>query len=84
MMLTWTNQPKELEACEVVGTIRLLDDIAEVRVGQDRKTWFVTVGNLFDSQTIRCDDTATLVRVLAVASGKARNLKLPPGGVMVS
>lgn len=61
--LHWSDQPKECEPAEVVARIYLREiGVIEVRAGEG--TWYLTAGNLWGSQTLRCRDATVAWRVL--------------------
>ena len=63
MTTTWTDQPEILEGTEVVARFSVRDgDSAEFRKVDG--TYYLTVGGLFGSQTIRCDDLEWGVKML--------------------
>jgi hypothetical protein len=68
---TWTDQPLEVEGSEVMLSFSGQRAVVEVRKGP--ATWYVSAGSLFGSQTVRCPDAETAMRVahaVARASGK--------------
>ena len=61
--LHWSDQPKECEGAEVMARIYVSDaGIVEVRRGE--RSWYLTAGNLFGSQTLRCADAVVAWRAL--------------------
>lgn len=60
MMKTWSDQPTGIEACDVLCSLTIHakghDRHVEIRQkpGDPNSVYFVTIGNLFGSETICC------------------------------
>ena len=76
-MLSWSDQPKFLENAPVLAYLHVTAGVAEVRVLN--KIYYVTVGNLFSSQTLHCADADTAFRVLDMLDSKRKSKALPAG-----
>ncbi len=70
----WTDQPEELEEAELVLSTSIefpAVDSLEIRVRINTEklgsTWYLTTGNLFSSQTVKCASAADLIFALAAA-----------------
>ena len=76
MPKTWDDQPDEVEDVPIRATLSLGDGLhAEVRNGGRSQPYFLTVGNLFGSQTVKCPDADGVLTVLGIArSGKTSAL----------
>lgn len=76
---SWTDQPKELEGCDVIASLSLHrgDKNISVEVRHARKVpgFYLTFGNLFGSQTVYAGDGVTAFTILELAG---RSSKLPP------
>jgi hypothetical protein len=57
---SWRDQPKILEGAKVKTTFRLSHQQVEIREASDG-TYYVTVGNLFGSQTLYVPDAAKVL-----------------------
>jgi hypothetical protein len=58
----WTDQPVELEEADVMFCANIDGRIVEVRAGD--AWWYVTVGNLWGSETLRVGNAREAFRVL--------------------
>ena len=78
---TWNDQPAAVEALPIALSAFMHDKIVEIRSDGVAPEAFVSVGNLFGSQTLRCDSLFTAVRLAhAIAQAKkGRALDPPPG-----
>lgn len=75
----WTDQPDEVTACAVVCTGNFDGGVWEVREAAEGR-WFLTVGNLFNSQTLLCETARACFDALNVATHfPKRPNRLPPG-----
>lgn len=87
---TWTDQPACLDGTHIVATISLPNATAEVRkasapLGAPGWTWYVTIGNLFGSQTLKCCDAETALMCIAAAGrNRKRPVELPAGATLVA
>lgn len=58
----WTDQPEELDNVPIV--LRFYDEVM-IEVRKDQVDWtFVTAGNLFGSQTVKCPDLEQALQVV--------------------
>lgn len=86
---TWSDQPKVLSSCDVLSSFYVRDvGQVEVRrryVGYDGPAqYYVTVGNLFKSETVKCDDTDDVFAILNIIGKKKTGNILPAGCELVA
>lgn len=81
--MTWKDQPDERENATLVIPIKIYDkgSIGELwRINQGGEwEWFVTVGNLFGSQTVKCktiESAAEVIRLINVGRTSWRDLPM--------
>lgn len=78
--LSWTDQPKVLENTETTFNGRVGEYYVEVR--REKKLsdpiWYVTQGNLWGSQTLKCEDVDSVFRALSVIA-ENRKVNVPRG-----
>lgn len=86
--MTWTDQPTEVQMCSVVAVGRF--DCGAWEVRRDGQNWYLTVGGLFGSQSIRCRDADVLLTLMGRVSRRAafddtdtKPLVVPPGAQLL-
>jgi hypothetical protein len=83
---SWTDQPNEVENCKIIGEFQIKDKVVQIRsIPQDspvpmNSKYYVTIGNLFGSETILC---ATADLALYLICNLKKGLKLPDGCKLV-
>ena len=85
MSKSWDDQPDEIEGAEVVlRNVRVQDRHVEIR--SNGTLYWLTVGSLFGSQTVRCDSLETAIRALNGVGRvrKGKTARLPDGAELVS
>jgi len=78
----WDDQPKLLERIPLVLHTSIEANVVEVRHGGGA-FYYVTVGNLFGSQTIECDSADVAFGIIELVGKKKRSLSLPAGARLV-
>jgi hypothetical protein len=79
----WTDQPDDVTTCPVVCTGNFDGGVWEVRESAEGR-WFLTVGALSSSQTLRCESARACFDALNVATHfPKRQNRLPPGVTLV-
>lgn len=84
-MRSWKDQPMELEQTEIVARFRV-ERFPTIEVRRrpasvvDAERWYVTIGSLFGSQTLRCLSAAVAFRVIdqALRAINSNNENIPP------
>lgn len=83
--LTWTDQPEVLDGAEVICTGSAKGDgHFEVRKTDDNE-WYITLGNLFHSETVKCDNAEVVLRTIGAVYERRGSapVNLPPGAALV-
>lgn len=69
--LNWIDQPKILEQAPVVCRFHLDGKMVEVRKlthpNVDHSLWFITAGNMFGSQTVKCPSAEKVLELIHLA-----------------
>ena len=79
---TWTDQPDVVEEFPIICAVPAGQRQAEVRGNRSpNSTHYVTVGDLFHSQTFQCMDASTALSLLGLA--QKNEVKALPAGVFV-
>ena len=86
MATTWNDQPPIVSDMEILVSLYIGDKpgrIVEVRsangwVQGGTQAYFVTVGNLFGSQTVRCENANLVFKVMKMAKSRKKQ-DLPTG-----
>lgn len=81
--LTWTDQPPCLTDARVIFNGSVGERHAEVRLGKDG-TFYVTQGNLFGSQTLRCDGPEAAFAAIGVIASECKSTQPPEGCKVMS
>ena len=76
----WTDQPAMLEDLPVLHHFRAGDHVIDIFKKSDTE-WYITAGNLFGSQTVRCPSAEKVLECLALSErrNKANVPKVPEG-----
>ncbi len=69
--------PSAVEALQPLCRFNVVDMIVEVRCDEESRVWYVTIGNLFHSQTLLA--TSARAAFMALECVSSDNVKLPPG-----
>lgn len=80
MPKTWTDQPDIVADATVHLTFSHAHraEVYELRATADGRVWYVTVGNLFGSQTVACPSAPRAMAVAtSVMQATPRSFKLP-------
>lgn len=94
----WTDQPEYLEAGEVlfhtyfsethrsvevryVPSVKQGPSVAELT---EHPGLYVSMGNLFGSETVKCDDYLTVFKVLQMAASNKKATSMPPGVELIA
>jgi len=82
---TWSSQPDDVEYARVVSTFRIRKFTVEVR-HEKPGTYLLSSGDLFGSQTLRCETAEVVFRALALISTEdttKAGVKLPHGAAIL-
>lgn len=81
---TWTDQPTIVEGIPIRVSCFAHGRSLEIR-SDDAERHYVTIGNLFGSQTVSCPSLMEALRVFNVAANAAKHpqLELPDGCKLV-
>jgi hypothetical protein len=71
---TWTDQPDVVTTCDMLGTVRVKDQCVELRKVHGSSEVYLTVGNLFGSQTIYVPTERCALEILISISNGKREL----------
>ena len=83
MSKTWNDQPDEVEGLKVVATFHANVKLSEVRQAT-RDVWYVTLGNLLSSNTVKCYSPAVAFEVVsAISKSVSVPVVLPLGAELV-
>lgn len=84
MNLSWSDQPKVLENAVPKFKGRVGEFLCEVRCEKKLSdpTWYVTQGNLFGSQTLKCEDVDSVFRALNIIA-EGQRVNVPAGCVLM-
>lgn len=85
-MKHWNDQPNELENSQLICDFYLNNRHVALHVYKLENTFYVTIGNLFGSQTIKCPSVESVLTIIGIASKSkdGDNPKdLPPGFVLM-
>lgn len=76
----WTDQPEVLEDLPVLHHFSMGSHVIDVFKKSDTE-WYITAGNLFGSQTVKCPSAEKVLECLVLAGrrGKAQVPKVPEG-----
>ncbi len=69
MNRTWEDQPEELERTITLACFYLKVRSVEVRKDLAQNVYYVSAGNIFGSETLRCSDADAVFRVIHVLGG---------------
>lgn len=88
MTRSWTDQPAELEEMPVRCTFQVRAGSntlqAEVRGAGAKGPFYITVGTLFGSETVKCRDIDTLFTTIDVVNRTRPPYTLPDGATLIS
>jgi len=73
----WTDQPDCVLGCVIFLHIYVGDRGVEVRKDENNDCWYITVGNLFGSQTLRAANCEAVLRVVHWVGNKRLHSKAP-------
>lgn len=79
----WLDQPREIEQAEVL--LHTFIDIGPIKghgieIRKGPGAWYLTMGNLFGSQTVKCRDAEAVIRCLAAAMKAGKEAPVPVPG----
>ena len=79
--LHWTDQPKECAGTELISRV-YLRGVGAVEIRRGPSCWYLTAGNLFGSQTLRCADATVAWQALDAIYNRPRKREpvRPPKG----
>ena len=79
--LAWTDQPKVLEQANILFSAHIGgEDRRLVEVRNNGETFYVTQGNLFGSQTLKCDDIFAAFRAMQLIANPPKKPVPAPEG----
>jgi hypothetical protein len=82
---SWNDQPAEVSAAARLCSFSMEGVQIEIR-HSTTTPWYVTAGNLFGSQTLRCEGAECALRAVEALKLRHRDrpVQLPPGCVLLS